>query len=81
MHLEPDEIVQPVVLAETVHELVLVFPNAFDEVGCNADVEGSVLSACEDIYAWLLIHDGLRGVLWIGGDERTMDTGRKGCRL
>ena len=69
--LVPDEAVYAVLPGEAVHEVVPVLPYALNEVGGDADVEGAVGSAGEDVYAGEL-HGRGYGSAWVrglGGDD------------
>ena len=51
--LEPDEVVQAVLLGKPIDEIVLVLPDASDQVGGDTYIQGSVVLAGEDIDARL----------------------------
>ena len=70
--LVPDEAVYVVSLGESVGEVILVLPDALDEVGGDACVDGAVKSAGEDVYArllhgWGMVADGWEEGGWIAG--------------
>jgi hypothetical protein len=59
MEFVPDKIVDAVPLGEPLHQIVLVLPNARDQVGGNANVQCPDLFAREDVYTGLL-HASIR---------------------
>ena len=60
----PDEGVYSVLVGEAVGEVVFVLPDALDEVGGDAYVEGAVGSTGEDVYAGLFHGRGMVAHGW-----------------
>ena len=50
---------QAVLLCETSDAVVLVFPDAFGEVGGDSGVERSVAPTCENVDGWLSLVHGI----------------------
>ena len=59
----PDELMDAVLLGETLYEVVFVLPDSLDEVGGDAGVEGAVAFAGEDVDAGGF-HGWEYGVCW-----------------
>ena len=50
----PDQSVDAIFLGEAFHKVVLVLPNALNNIRSHADIEGAVSATRQDINAWLL---------------------------
>ena len=57
MKLIPNQIMDVITLREARNNMIPMLPNPLGEIGCYADVEGSVLVAGEDIDAGVFVHD------------------------
>ena len=49
--LKPDQGVDLILLREALNDIILMFPNPFSEVRGYSNVESSVVSTCENVYA------------------------------
>jgi hypothetical protein len=48
--------VNPIFFGKALNDIALVLPHAFDEVGSDACVDGSISSAGQEVDTWLALH-------------------------